>query len=82
MVKAHTRSKPRLDYSVLHRTGRKEPVIKATYLTLAFAYTFANALLQPQWTRIIKGLPPKLYNWKKAINSVFKKEWKAAVDKK
>ena len=75
-------SKPRLDYSVLHKTGRKELAIKATYLTLAFAYTFTGALSQPQWIRIIKRLPPKPRNWKKAINLVFKKKWKATVDKK
>ena len=45
IVKVHTQSKPRLNYSVLHRTKRKELATKATYLTPAFAYTFANALL-------------------------------------
>ena len=80
MVNARTRSKPRLDYSVLHKTGRKELATKATYLTPAFAYTFASALSQPQWTRTTKGLPPEPRNWKKAMNSVFKKEWKTAAD--
>ena len=80
MVNARTRSKPRLDYSVLHKTGRKELATKATYLTPAFAYTFASALSQPQWTRTTKGLPPEPRNWKEAMNSVFKKEWKTAAD--
>jgi len=34
MVNTRTRSKPQLDYSVLHRSGRKELVTKATYLSL------------------------------------------------
>ena len=69
-----TRLKPRLNYSVLHRTGRKEPATKATYLTPSFAYTFASALSQPQWTRTTKGLPPEPRNWKEAMNLIFKKE--------
>jgi len=80
IANTRTRSKPRLDYSVLHRTGRKEPATKATYLTPSFAYTFASALLQPQWTRTTKGLPPEPRNWKEAMNSIFEKEWKAAAD--
>ena len=55
--------------------------MKATYLTPSFAYIFASALLQPQWIRITKGLPLELQNWKEAINLIFEKEWKAAVDK-
>ena len=80
-MNTYTRLKPWLNYSVLHRTRRKELAIKATYLTPAFAYTFTIALSQPQWIRTTKGLPPKLYNWKEAINLVFKKKWKAAADK-
>ena len=66
--------KPWLNYSVLHRIGRKELAIKAIYFTLAFAYTFISTLLQPQQIRITKGLPLELCNQKEAINSVFKKE--------
>ena len=81
IANTHTQSKLQFNYSILHKTERKELAVKATYFTLAFAYIFVNALLQPQQIKIIKGLPPKLYNQKEAINLVFKKKWKAVVDK-
>jgi len=61
--KANTRLKPRLNYTILHRTGKKELAAKAIYLTLAFAHAFMNALLRHQWTRTIKGLPPEPRRW-------------------
>jgi hypothetical protein len=63
MANTRTRSKPRLNYTILHRIGRKELAAKAIYLTPAFAHAFVNALLRHQWTRTIKGLPPEPYNW-------------------
>ena len=63
MANTRTRSKPRLNYTILHRMERKELAAKAVYLTLAFAHAFVNALLQHQWTRTIKGLPPEPCNW-------------------
>ena len=63
MANIHTQSKPRLNYTILHRTGRKELAAKAIYLTLEFAHAFVNALLRHQWTRTIKGLPPEPCNW-------------------
>ena len=44
--KANMRSKPRLNYTILHRTGRKELAAKAIYFTLTFSHAFINALLQ------------------------------------
>jgi hypothetical protein len=46
IVSTYTRLKPRLNYSVLYRTRRKELATKATYLTPSFAYTFVSALSQ------------------------------------
>ena len=46
MANTRTRSKSRLNYTILHRTGRKELAAKAIYLTLTSAHAFANALLQ------------------------------------
>ena len=63
MANTRTRSKPRLNYTILHRMGKKELAAKAIYLTLAFAHASLNALLQHQWTRMIKGLPPEPCNW-------------------
>jgi hypothetical protein len=63
MANTRTRSKPRLNYTILHRIGRKELAAKAIYLTPAFAHAFVNALLWHQWTRTIKGLPPEPCNW-------------------
>ena len=63
MANIRTRSKLRLNYTILHRTGRKELTAKAIYLTLIFTHTFINALLQHQWTRTIKGLPPEPRGW-------------------
>ena len=47
IANTYMQSKPQLNYSILHRTGRKEPATKAIYLTPSIAYTFASALLQP-----------------------------------
>jgi hypothetical protein len=63
MANTRTRSKPRLNYTILHRIRRKELAAKAIYLTPAFAHAFVNALLRHQWTRTIKGLPPEPCNW-------------------
>jgi len=63
MANTRTRSKPRLNYTILHRMGRKELAVKAIYLTPAFAHAFVNALSKHQWTRTIKGLPPEPRNW-------------------
>ena len=41
-----TRSKPRLNYTILHRIGRKELAVKAIYLNPIFAHVFINALLK------------------------------------
>ena len=46
MANIHTQSKPRLNYTILHRTERKELAAKAIYLTLEFAHAFVNALLR------------------------------------
>ena len=61
MANTRTQSKPRLNYAILYRIGRKKLAAKAIYLT--FSHTFMDALLQHQWIRIIKGLPPELYIW-------------------
>src|ERR1700733_6051015 len=63
MANTRTRSKSRLNYTILHRTGRKELAAKAIYLTLTSAHAFVNALLQHQWIRTIKGLPPEPRRW-------------------
>ena len=64
MANTRTRLKPQLNYTILYRTEGKELAVKAIYLTLTFAHAFINTLLQHQWIKTIKGLPPKLYNWK------------------
>ena len=65
MAKTLTQSKPRLNYTILHRTGKKELATKAIHLILVFTHAFVNTLLKHQWTRTIKGLPPELHNWKR-----------------
>jgi len=47
IVNTYTQLKPWLNYTVLHKTERKELATKATYLTLSVAYMFVSALLQP-----------------------------------
>ena len=81
MADIYIQPKPQLDYSILYKTRRKELVTKTTYFILAFAYMFISALLQPQQTKTIKGLPLEPRNQKEAMNLVSKKEWKAIVDK-
>jgi hypothetical protein len=63
MANTRTRSKTRLNYTILHRIRRKELAAKAIYLTPASAHAFINALLQHQWIRMIKGLPPEPRRW-------------------
>ena len=46
IANTRTRSKLRLNYTTLHRTGRKELAAKAIYLILEFAHAFINALLR------------------------------------
>src|SRR6266568_6040453 len=75
MANTRTRSKPRLNYTILHRMGKKELAAKAIYLTLAFAHASLNALLQHQWTRTIKGLPPERCNWTRSTLNPSRKSY-------